>query len=704
MLTEWPEEAEKKGDYVGRDPAIDWLLREGNSDFGRSADDLIPILVTLRDRDAVAAFRALRRKAQAARYLMVPRFVIAEEVHRPFGALVTPQFLAGLDDPMLLPEAMRPEVDAFAAADKVIRLSDPLAVQAPKELVEPPVAPRPDGTAPPVIVAVIDDAFAVGHARFRDADGNSRVHHLWIMDAPAAADVQPTVDVGREWCKATSAATGLGLDDLLNGAKVGGQIDDDRFLRAAGLVDPAALPIGAVSRRLSHGTHVLDLAAGYPPHENRVDRPIIAVQLPRLGVLDTSGASLDAQLALALDYIRERASRIAEAWGDDPIPVVVNISYGYTAGPHDGTTQIEVLMDHLIGSTAENMQITIAAGNAHLARGHARIPSTATSPQVEPGMEVTLSWRVLPDDRTPSLLQLWLPCRAVDDPPDRVRVTVKPPSGPWSPELSEDPTAIRRLRRTDVPVMIDVADLAYGIDPASGRGRFELRLLPTARDPSGDTLAVAPAGVWQVRLRALQTVTPDRPVEVWVQRSDSLPGHPQRGRQSHLEHPDHPTPTAREFALKQRLTLPRTGPIPGGVPVRRENMVNAIATGACPVVVGGHMADHDWVLPFSAGGPTAPPRQPDLLTQAAESLVLAGTLAAGSRSGVWVEMGGTSVAAPRTARRIADEYAANAPAPTRARMRSLANGENPTKPADPQDRVGAGRLTTHAPPGAPGRR
>ena len=36
----------------------------------------------------------------------------------------------------------------------------------------------------------------------------------------------------------------------------------------------------AIAHRRSHGTHVLDLAAGYPPAMAPPNRPIIAVQLP----------------------------------------------------------------------------------------------------------------------------------------------------------------------------------------------------------------------------------------------------------------------------------------------------------------------------------------------------------------------------------------------------------------------------------------
>src|SRR3982751_1460210 len=56
--------------------------------------------------------------------------------------------------------------------------------------------------------------------------------------------------------------------------------------------------------------------------------------------------------------------------------------------------------------------------------------------------------------------------------------------------------------------------------------------------------------------------------------------------------------------------------------------------------------------------PGGPPRSPDALIVSEDSRVHWGVLAAGSRSGSVVAMGGTSVAAPRAARWIADDLGA----------------------------------------------
>ena len=91
------------------------------------------------------------------------------------------------------------------------------------------------------------------------------------------------------------------------------------------------------------------------------------------------------------------------------MPVVINLSYGYFAGPHDGTSAFEEAIELLIVlSTAlgVTLSVVLPAGNSYLLRTHAQVSFEKI------GQVVLLNWRVLPDCRTPSYLEIWLPYRA----------------------------------------------------------------------------------------------------------------------------------------------------------------------------------------------------------------------------------------------------------------------------------------------------
>ena len=726
MKIEWrTEEVVGVGRQAGVDPSTWWLLGGGAPEFlppapasyaahggAASPERWLTSLLTLATDEEVESFKALLEEGRAR----VPGFVPSAKPGRPFCA-----FLAYLDEtftPPFVTMGGGAAAGGRAGARGALKLSPAIVGDWTPDPGDPVVSEAPEGS---VITAVIDDGLVVAHERFRDEDGDTRVHHFWMMGAaPPAAGT--TVEFGREWCKGGKQ----GLDALLEQArgrdkrdkldKLDERVDEDRFLRLAGMVDPGEERLGGAMRRLSHGTHVMDLAAGHPPADHRTDRPIIAVQLPSFAVEDTSGATLDALLALALDYVRDRARRIATEWDLGALPVVVNLSYGYTAGAHDGSAAIERLMDLIVNGDDGDprTQIVLSAGNAHLQRGYAEAPPPAPPPD-RPGEDgVELAWRVQTDDRTPSLLQMWLPPLAsFPRPPGRVEIEVKPPFGAWSEPLGEDDSEARVLVRTDAhgSPPPPVASLHYGVEPSSGRGLFELRLRPTARMPGDPTpLEVAPAGSWRIRVRILddKAINAETPLQAWVQRSDSLPGYPMRGRQSHLEHPDHPDPTPSEYAVEPVLKVPerrrdpsekqwRNGPIGERVPVRRENLLNAIATGARPLVVGGYERKRRFAMPFSAGGSEgAATLSPTLLADASDGLAARGVLAAGARSGAWVAMGGTSVAAPRVAR-LAVEAFASGLVPTRNAVAFQALSIDDATAARgredlPEDRGGAGRL------------
>ena len=181
-------------------------------------------------------------------------------------------------------------------------------------------------------MAVIDFGCAFAHERFRNRhEGSWQTRIAFLWDQSKAAD-------GRRW-KAVGGfdygreLSGAAIDKLTAANTTNGRVDEDAVYRGA--------DYDSVSTVLAHGTHVLDLAAGAPPESDPALSPkIIFVQLPSYAVDDTSGGSMVPHVMDALAYIRNRV--------DHRAPIVVNLSYGSMAGPHDGSTILESTIDAVI--------------------------------------------------------------------------------------------------------------------------------------------------------------------------------------------------------------------------------------------------------------------------------------------------------------------------------------------------------------------
>jgi hypothetical protein len=116
------------------------------------------------------------------------------------------------------------------------------------------------------------------------------------------------------------------------------------------------------------------------------------------------------------------------------------------------------------------LRVVIPSGNSHLAQIHAELAFPSA------GHVEHLCWRVLPDDRTPSFVEIWLPEGGPS--PNRVNLRVKPPEGAESPSLGEDPTqALQWIVGGQV-----ICEATYHqVAAPTGRSMFLVALQPTAR-------------------------------------------------------------------------------------------------------------------------------------------------------------------------------------------------------------------------------
>lgn len=726
---EWRKE--KPGKYAeirGMDPRAEWLLDDSMGRHDYLPDDRLVSFIMRVDVDSADVLQELKKELRSdSSPILVPSFYFEPrdriDAGEYFAAMAPRSFFEGLARGEHHPE--------LHGASKHIQLGLPLRTaslpdwEPGKRLpqVEPP--PRltshkwPAGT---VVIGIIDDGIAFAHQRFRDAESSTRVEYFWQQDGAPEPGAPRTVDYGKEICKRSRG----GIDELLRESRQRkGLVDEEEVYRRSGLLDFSQSEHKAIAWRSAHGTHVLDLVAGEdwktgdPEAKRRIaTRPIIAVQLPVATTADTSGAGLEPHVLDGIEYILHRASLLA---GDgEPLPVVINFSYGTNSGPHDGSSPLERSMDRLIRERTEApLRIVLPAGNANLARCHAEVKLPGSA-QPEPEC---LNWRLLPDDRTRSILEIWLPdVRPVEE--ARISLSIATPDGT---ECSQE----HRLKEGDKEVLQAfegkhvICDARYAVVsvPADGprravkRGLFRIMVQPTTRLlPTGAGLdkRVSPSGVWRVKLHDLgkgESFT----VQAWIERDDTAHGYPVRGRQSYF---DHACYERFDEQGRERADDPDRPCI-----VKRAGMISGIATGDETIVVGGYLRKEREPSSYSAGGSiaresetTAIPPIPDPVAAMVsdDSKVHAGVLAAGSRSGSVVAMRGTSVAAPRVARIVADELAGAAgggmkgsgskPPGSRAAIAELAkNSEAPGRSGDaragerPPQRVGAGRLRLREP-------
>lgn len=668
----------------GIDPYIPWIMGPGRPYFflpGRqpSGEERMPMLVRLKKGTAQdfatgANLPDLAKNDWRNSVSVSPLFTssVAGRDAAPYlVAMVKADYLFTIFSDSTLQASLGDIVESVTPGLPL----DATSLPPPGDSGAPATVPAQTISATPrtVIMAVIDDGIGFAHERFRKIVAGrptSRVEYWWLQDGPYAGATS-TVPSGCELRKKD-------IDRLIDDCTIAGAIDEDLLYRKAGLLDFRQYGHKSAAWHASHGTAVMDLACGYnsdPPVDHR---PIIAVQLPVRVTGDTSGASLYPWVVAAMAYIIDRATVLSGGPSAPQLPVVVNLSYGRLEGPHDGTSDLELAMEQFIHhSAARGMPLTVVlpAGNSYLLRTHAQVQFHG------PNQSELLRWRVLPDDRTPSFSEIWLPLRHATSPTNRIEVVITSPTG-----------QSRTISETSGPVTWDAAGGTYGqavytIAQPSNRGMFRISLTPTA-DCDNPNAQLAPAGLWQLELKNVETALIGETIHAWIQRDDTLYGFPLRGRQSFFDDPDY---ERFDHAGREKETDNAASP------VKRSGTINSIATGESPIVAGGYRLNEMTAAKYSAAGVRhAPPRHPDALAVSDDSCALGGVLAAGTYSGSVVAIDGTSVAAPQVAWLAAGEIAAGKYGDRAAVFNRAATDETTyppgTPPKPPPERGGAGRL------------
>ncbi|MEM6565779.1 MAG: S8 family serine peptidase [Pseudomonadota bacterium] len=564
--------------------------------------------------------------------------------------------------------------------------------------------PVEDGT---VVMAVIDSGMAVGHELFRETDGGmptSRMAYYWNMDGSAVdtaplppGSIEPTW-IGNGW-------TAVGLTHCLRENMHQGLLDDAGFYAAIGTTDWGRRKHTPVAHRQSHGTHVMGLCAGYPSNDQVLcglpgKRPIIAVNLRAVDVRDPSGNLFVFWLEQALVYIIDRYKRFVIGDGPDKgkhPPLVINFSFGNFAGPHDGTSLIERQIDAALQQARNlnvNSQFVLPAGNGNQSRCHARIELTSCTPSQ------SLPWQVQPADRSVSAVQLWLDDGVHND---TVTLKIKGPGGLGEVDLSSAGIFDLALLTDDSNKIVGVAFYLSPLLTDFDRGYFGVYLFAT--DSPEDVGPFAPAGVWDLTVEA-DVKKGTIGAHFWIERDETLPGFFEFGRQSYFNEADYARfyePGVDANALDDRLIGAPLNYDPANSPalVRRTGTLSGFAGGEDAILVAGFVEASDpkaspMALYSSTGfeldGSNV---YPDTSARSDDSPLMRGVLSAGSASGSFVALDGTSVSAPQVARWVADQLAQGDPGgPVAVALASEAM--DPTDPSNtrkpPPERTGCGRM------------
>ncbi len=181
-----------------------------------------------------------------------------------------------------------------------------------------------------VLVGIVDSGIDLTNPDFRNEDGTTRIAALWDQ-----ADREYTSE------------------------------EINEFLNAEGMGQPAVQPpLSADSS--GHGTAVAGIAAGngrgsegrrYRGAAPESELVIVKMKSPQPG-----GFPRTTELMTGVDYLIRKAQEMR-------MPVAVNISFGNTYGPHDGSSLVEQYLND-VSAIWKNV-ICIGTGNEGTAAGHA---------------------------------------------------------------------------------------------------------------------------------------------------------------------------------------------------------------------------------------------------------------------------------------------------------------------------------------------
>ena len=519
-----------------------------------------------------------------------------------------------------------------------------------------------------VLIGVLDDGCPFAASQFLVAGGDeTRVLAIWDQNP----DRKPVkckdgsgndclfghkpkgFKYGLEFRRLSRPAAGrskkrIGLNEWIQlHSAPSGTIDEDGCYADADIIDAntGCYPDSGVRTlryRESHGAHVTDVFAGRVPPSSRISQDpenpptfsptndaasaadIVFVQFPENCIRDATGVWLKAYVVDGIRYIL--------SWADpnQVDTVIINVSYGPTTGPHNGTAVLEEALIELVtwydGVTNKpKLEIGLAAGNSYLTLGHVNFVG-----DTEEQTSVQWTWRLPPDNTALCFVEVWMSNADADG----VTVTLTSPSGVVFTSTTAGATA-----GMDGP-------FAWGNDDTMWR----LQVEPTV----AGTGIVAEHGDYTITVAG---VAEGAQVDAYVARTDPNMDVYTGAKLSYFVDPNWElTRSAEADCTYVDGEFDNTGSL-----VSRYGTLNGVATADDQNVhvAGGYILSNGRKSTYSSagparGGPFTLRKGPDDVLVCDESCALQGLLAGGNRSGAVFRLIGTSTAAPQLARWFAD--------------------------------------------------
>jgi len=245
------------------------------------------------------------------------------------------------------------------------------------------VSPGFSGKGAGVIVAVIDTGIDIFHESFRTASG-TRILELWDQSATTGGSAPPTgfAQIGRVY----------NSKDIDAGIKAGppfASLDDN-----------------------GHGTHVAGIAAGngnqddrcsFPGHYTGV-APLADLVIVKAIALPANSSSNTRD---ALRWCAQAGERHKHPNGSNK-PVVINCSWGWDLGAHDGRDYNDVSVDLILRPSGNpipsGLAVVAAAGNEGYGDTH---ESGTLHPAGQPGSSATVPFRMPDYSTSPDPISIW---------------------------------------------------------------------------------------------------------------------------------------------------------------------------------------------------------------------------------------------------------------------------------------------------------
>jgi hypothetical protein len=405
-------------------------------------------------------------------------------------------------------DALREYADFVLAEPGMKAQGATLPQQAATPTVVPSRGEPPQAAARSIVVGIVDSRCGFASEAFCDGS-KSRLTRYWDQEG----EVPP-------------AASGLGtLWTLPHGARFGRELDHQALNAIAGRASAAStrntrraefekglyqdlghqMPADA---DWSHGSHVLGTVLGelLAPAETA----LIYVQLPELALRDSSARWSAAYVLDAIDYILNCADKDAK--------VIINLSLGAFAGPHDGSSLLERALGAIAEKLEQRVTFVIAAGNA------GKVTDDGTGQTRRCHAQITLkggaSHELLLDidraDDCESFVELW--ARSADGSPG-AGITVSLTHTDHA-SIRTDAVAPDRERSIEVAgaVVASVINATGGVAIPNGAAGLVLVALGDTR---GTGSPCAPMGRWSIQIAnpGLETVD----IDAWIERRD-MPG------------------------------------------------------------------------------------------------------------------------------------------------------------------------------------